>query len=30
MNGAEHKIEIFKPFGDAFELMKKFSFSRSI
>lgn len=26
MNGAETKIEIFKPFGDAFELMKKILF----
>jgi hypothetical protein len=26
MNGAEPKIEIFKPFGDAFEVMKKILF----
>jgi hypothetical protein len=26
MNGTEPKIEIFKPFGDAFELMKKILF----
>ena len=26
MNGAESKIEIFKPFGEAFELMKKILF----
>ena len=26
MNGAERNIEIFKPFGEAFELMKKILF----
>src|SRR5262249_39647350 len=26
MNGTEPKIQIFKPFGDAFELMKKVLF----
>src|ERR1700730_16718441 len=26
MNGSEPRIEIFKPFGDAFELMKKILF----
>ena len=26
MNGAEPNIEIFKPFGEAFELMKKILF----
>src|SRR4029450_8649251 len=26
MNGTEPKIEIFKPFGEAFELMKKILF----
>src|SRR6185295_9590753 len=26
MNGSEPKIEIFKPFGEAFELMKKILF----
>src|SRR2546423_8644566 len=26
MNGAERTIEIFKPFGEAFELMKKILF----
>jgi hypothetical protein len=26
MNGGEPKIEIFKPFGEAFELMKKILF----
>ena len=26
MNGSESRIEIFKPFGEAFELMKKILF----
>ena len=30
MNGSEPKIEIFKPFGEAFELMKKILFQPAV
>ncbi|PYJ27786.1 MAG: hypothetical protein DME90_09370 [Verrucomicrobia bacterium] len=30
VNGSEPKIEIFKPFGEAFELMKKILFQLAV